>query len=155
MCCWDAWHVLRGCMIKHQRSPAYHAKDKVFFRLSIYVEVVSVNEHRSVPSHHILSVSMHKIFFWLYSVVTKESTMKFRLPCSGMFIVQFCGLYFVICLTSLYFGLSRIENVSVFVYYKIPFMNILLLLFANCILKAQTAICVMCSSGEISCYDGL
>ena len=108
-------------------------------------------EHRSVPLHHILYVSMHDFFFLLssYSVVTKESTMNFSLPHGGILSVEFCGLYFVICLILLCFGLSRIENLDVFVYYKIPFVNILQLLSVHYILKAWIDIFVLCSSGEM------
>jgi len=47
--------------------------------------------------------------------------MNFSLPHGGILSVQICGLYFVICLTLLCFGLSRIEYVDVFDHYKIPF----------------------------------
>jgi len=81
--------------------------------------------------------------------------MNFSLPHGGILNVQFCGLYFVICLSLLCFGLSSIENVDVFVYYKIPFMKVLQLLSVHYILKAWIAIFVFCSSGERNCYDGL
>jgi len=68
-------------------------------------------------------------------------------------VFKFCGLYFVICLTLLCFGLSRIENVDVFVYYKIPLTNVLQLLSVHYIWKARPVVSVFCSSGEINCYD--
>ena len=75
--------------------------------------------------------------------------MNFSLPHGCILSVQFCGLYFVICLALLCFGQSRIENVDVFVYYKIPFMNVFPLLSVHYILKAWTAIFVLCSSDEM------